>query len=124
MIPPLRERELNKTAEEQHPVATVGNIGGAVLLPVGAGAGAAAAGAHGGGAGTGAVLGGAAGAGEGQGVDTPRARQWAPVSAARWAALRRRLLRAWSAARARLQRRSPTLSEASATSMTRRRGGL
>jgi hypothetical protein len=64
-----RERELNKTAEEQHPVAsTVGNIGGAVVLPVGAGAGAANLGTRMAiGAGTGAALGGAAGAGEGQG---------------------------------------------------------
>lgn len=65
-----RERELNKTAEEQHPIAsTVGNIGGAVILPIGAGAGAATLGGRmAAGAGTGAVLGGAAGAGEGQGV--------------------------------------------------------
>ncbi|MCS3692008.1 hypothetical protein ABIF07_001076 [Bradyrhizobium elkanii] len=65
-----RERELNKVAEEQHPVAsTVGNIGGAVILPVGAGAGAATLGGRVlAGAGTGAVLGGAAGAGEGQGA--------------------------------------------------------
>jgi hypothetical protein len=65
-----RERELNKTAEEQHPIAsTVGNIGGAVILPVGAGAGAASLGGRmAAGAGTGAVLGGAAGAGEGQGA--------------------------------------------------------
>jgi hypothetical protein len=68
-----RERGLNKAAEEQHPVAsTVGNIGGAVLLPLGAGAGAATLpGRMAAGAGTGAILGGAAGAGEGQGaVDT------------------------------------------------------
>jgi hypothetical protein len=60
---------LNKTAEEQHPIAsTVGNIGGAVVLPVGAGAGAANLGTRMAiGAGTGAALGGAAGAGEGQG---------------------------------------------------------
>jgi hypothetical protein len=64
-----RERDLNKTAEEQHPVAsTVGNIGGAVVLPVGAGAGASNLGTRMAiGAGTGAALGGAAGAGEGQG---------------------------------------------------------
>ncbi|MCK1430905.1 hypothetical protein [Bradyrhizobium sp. 87] len=64
-----REREINKTAEEQHPIAsTVGNIGGAVVLPVGAGAGAANLGTRMAiGAGTGAALGGAAGAGEGQG---------------------------------------------------------
>jgi len=64
-----RERELNQTAEEQHPIAsTVGNIGGAVILPVGAGARAATLGGRMAiGAGTGAALGGAAGAGEGQG---------------------------------------------------------
>jgi hypothetical protein len=68
-----RERELNKAAEEQHPIAsTVGQIGGAVVLPVGAGAQAASLPARMGiGAATGAALGGVAGAGEGQGaVDT------------------------------------------------------
>jgi hypothetical protein len=68
-----RERGLNKAAEEQHPIAsTLGNIGGAVILPIGAGAGAATLGGRvAAGAGTGAILGGAAGAGEGQGaVDT------------------------------------------------------
>jgi hypothetical protein len=65
-----RERELNKTAEEQHPYASLaGNVGGAVLLPLGAGAGAATLGGRvAAGAGTGAALGGVAGAGEGQGV--------------------------------------------------------
>lgn len=65
-----RERELNKTAEEQHPVASVGgNILGAVALPIGAGAGAASLGGRMAvGAGTGAILGGAAGAGEGSGA--------------------------------------------------------
>jgi hypothetical protein len=65
-----RERELNTTAEEQHPIAsTIGNIGGAVILPVGAGAGAATLGGRvAAGAATGAALGGAAGAGEGQGA--------------------------------------------------------
>lgn len=65
-----RERALNKAAEEQHPVAsTIGNIGGAVILPVGAGAGAATLGGRmAAGAGVGAALGGAAGAGEGQGA--------------------------------------------------------
>jgi hypothetical protein len=65
-----RERDLNKTADEQHPIAsTVGNIAGAVALPIGAGAGAATMGGRiTAGAGTGAVLGGAAGAGEGQGA--------------------------------------------------------
>lgn len=65
-----RERELNRAAEEQHPVAsTLGSIGGAVILPVGAGAGAAnLTGRMAAGAGVGAALGGAAGAGEGQGA--------------------------------------------------------
>jgi hypothetical protein len=65
-----RERELNTTAEEQHPIAsTIGNLGGAVILPVGAGAGAATLGGRvAAGAATGAALGGAAGAGEGQGA--------------------------------------------------------
>jgi hypothetical protein len=65
-----RERELNKTAEEQHPIAsTLGSIGGAVVLPVGAGAGAATLGGRmAAGAGVGAALGGAAGLGEGQGM--------------------------------------------------------
>lgn len=65
-----RERALNKSAEEQHPIAsTAGNIGGALILPVGAGAGAASLGGRVlAGAGTGAVLGGAAGAGEGEGA--------------------------------------------------------
>jgi hypothetical protein len=68
-----RERELNATAEAQHPIAsTIGQIGGAMVLPVGAGAQAASLPARIGiGAATGAALGGAAGAGEGQGaVDT------------------------------------------------------
>jgi hypothetical protein len=68
-----RERAANKTAEEQHPIAsTVGQIGGAIVLPVGAGAQAASLPARMGiGAATGAALGGVAGAGEGQGaVDT------------------------------------------------------
>lgn len=65
-----RERELNKTAAEQHPVAsTVGNIAGAVALPLGAGAGAATLGGRMiAGAGVGGVLGGAAGIGEGEGA--------------------------------------------------------
>lgn len=64
-----RERELNQAAETQHPIAsTIGNIGGAVILPVGAGAGAANLGGRvAAGAATGAALGGAAGAGEGEG---------------------------------------------------------
>lgn len=78
-----RERELNKTAEEQHPVASVaGNIGGAVLLPLGAGAGAATLGGRmAAGAGTGAILGGAAGAGEGNGVADTLARAAVGVGA-------------------------------------------
>jgi hypothetical protein len=65
-----RERGLNKAAEEQHPVAsTVGTIGGALMLPVGAGAGAATVGGRMmAGAGVGAALGGVAGAGEGSGA--------------------------------------------------------
>lgn len=65
-----RERELNRTASEQHPYASVaGEVGGAVLLPLGAGAGVATLpGRVAAGAGTGAVLGGAAGAGEGEGL--------------------------------------------------------
>lgn len=65
-----RERGLNKTAEEQHPVAsTVGNIAGAVALPVGAaGAAATLPGRMAAGSGVGAILGGAAGAGEGSGA--------------------------------------------------------
>jgi hypothetical protein len=65
-----RERELTKTAEEQHPIAsTVGNIAGAVALPIGAaGQAATLPGRMAAGAGVGAILGGAAGAGEGQGA--------------------------------------------------------
>jgi hypothetical protein len=65
-----RERELNKTAEEQHPVASVGgNIAGAVLLPIGAaGQAATLPGRMAAGAGVGAALGGAAGVGEGVGA--------------------------------------------------------
>ncbi len=65
-----RERELTKTAEEQHPIAsTVGNIAGAVALPIGVGAQAATLpGRMATSAGVGAVLGGAAGAGEGEGA--------------------------------------------------------
>lgn len=65
-----RERELNKTAEEQHPAASLaGNVAGAVALPVGAAANAASmTGRMAAGAGVGAVLGGASGAGEGIGA--------------------------------------------------------
>lgn len=65
-----RERELNKTAQEQHPYASLGGeVGGAVVLPVGIGARAATfPGRVAAGSVTGAALGGAAGVGEGQGV--------------------------------------------------------
>lgn len=65
-----RERGLNKTAEEQHPVASIaGNVAGAVALPIGAAAGATTlAGRMGAGVGTGMAMGGAAGAGEGVGA--------------------------------------------------------
>lgn len=65
-----RERGLNKTAEEQHPIASLaGNIGGAVLLPIGAaGQAATLPGRMAAGAGVGAALGGAAGVGEGVGA--------------------------------------------------------
>jgi hypothetical protein len=65
-----RERELDKTAEEQHPVAsTLGNVAGAVALPVGAGVGAATLPERIAiGSGVGAAVGGAAGVGEGQGA--------------------------------------------------------
>lgn len=65
-----REREINKTAEEQHPIASIGgNIAGAVLLPIGAaGQAATLPGRMAAGAGVGAALGGAAGVGEGVGA--------------------------------------------------------
>jgi hypothetical protein len=65
-----REREINKAAEEQHPIAsTVGNIAGAVALPIGAaGQAATLPGRMAAGAGVGAALGGAAGVGEGVGA--------------------------------------------------------
>ena len=65
-----RERELTKTAEEQHPIASIGgNILGAVALPIGAAANAATLpGRMAAGAGVGAAMGGAAGAGEGNGA--------------------------------------------------------
>lgn len=65
-----RERELNTTAGEQHPIAnTVGQIGGAIVLPVGAGAQAATLpGRIATGAAVGAGMGGLAGAGEGVGT--------------------------------------------------------
>ncbi len=65
-----RERDLTKTAEEQHPYASLaGNVAGAVALPIGAGAGAATLGGRmAAGSGVGAAMGGAAGAGEGSGA--------------------------------------------------------
>lgn len=65
-----REREANKAAETQHPVAsTVGNIAGAIALPLGASANAATLpGRIATGAAVGAGFGGASGAGEGQGA--------------------------------------------------------
>lgn len=63
-----RERELSKTAEEQHPYASIaGNVAGAVALPIGAAAGAATLpGRMATGAGVGAAMGGFAGMGEGE----------------------------------------------------------
>lgn len=65
-----REREINKTAEEQHPVASIaGNVAGAVALPIGAiGQAATLPGRMAAGAGVGAALGGAAGVGAGEGA--------------------------------------------------------
>jgi hypothetical protein len=65
-----RERDLNKTAEEQHPYASLGgNVAGAIALPIGAAANAATLpGRIAAGAGVGAAFGGASGAGEGIGL--------------------------------------------------------
>lgn len=65
-----RERALNKTAEEQHPVADLtGNVAGSLLLPVGGAAGGATLAARAGrGAALGAGYGALAGAGEGDGA--------------------------------------------------------
>jgi hypothetical protein len=65
-----RERRLNKSAEEQHPIAsTVGSVAGAIALPLGAASQAATLPARmATGAAVGAGLGGLSGAGEGQGV--------------------------------------------------------
>lgn len=65
-----RERGLNKAAEEQYPVAsTLGQIGGAVAVPIGAmGQAATLPGRIAAGAGVGAAFGGASGAGEGNGA--------------------------------------------------------
>lgn len=64
-----RERGLNKAAEEQHPIAsTIGNVAGAVALPIGVASQATTLPARmATGAAVGAGLGGVAGAGEGQG---------------------------------------------------------
>lgn len=65
-----RERELTKTAEEQHPYASIaGNVAGAVALPIGVASQAATLpGRMAAGAVTGGVLGGVAGVGEGEGA--------------------------------------------------------
>jgi hypothetical protein len=65
-----RERDLNKTAEEQHPYASLGgNVAGAIALPIGAAANAATLpGRIAAGAGVGAAFGGASGSGEGVGL--------------------------------------------------------
>jgi hypothetical protein len=65
-----RERALNKTSEEQHPVADLaGNVAGSLLLPVGGAAGGATVAARAGrGAALGAGYGALAGAGEGDGA--------------------------------------------------------
>jgi hypothetical protein len=71
-----RERELNKTAEDQHGVAsTVGALGGALALPIGVGAQAATLpGRMAAGAATGAAFGGVAGVGSGEGAADSLAR--------------------------------------------------
>jgi len=65
-----RERDLTKTAEEQHPVASItGNVAGALALPIGAAAqGATLPARLARGAGVGAAFGAASGAGEGEGL--------------------------------------------------------
>lgn len=65
-----KERGLDKQASEQQPIAnTVGQIGGAMVVPTGAAAKTATLGGRMlVGAGTGALMGGLAGAGEGEGV--------------------------------------------------------
>lgn len=65
-----RERAANKTAEEQHPIASIaGNVAGAVALPLGASANAATLpGRMATGAAVGAGLGGVSGIGEGSGA--------------------------------------------------------
>ena len=65
-----RERAETKTAEEQHPIASIaGNVAGAIALPVGAAANAATLpGRMATGAAVGAGLGGLSGVGEGSGV--------------------------------------------------------
>ncbi len=71
-----RERDETKTAEEQHPIASIaGNVAGAVALPVGAAANAATLpGRMATGAAVGAGLGGLSGVGEGSGVADSLAR--------------------------------------------------
>ncbi len=65
-----RERELDKTAQEQHPIAsTIGEVGGAVAVPVGGSLNAATmAGRVGRGAVAGGVYGAVSGVGEGEGA--------------------------------------------------------
>ena len=65
-----RERAETKTAEEQHPIASIaGNVAGAIALPIGAAANAATLpGRMATGAAVGAGLGGLSGVGEGSGV--------------------------------------------------------
>lgn len=65
-----RERQLTKDAEIQHPAASIaGNVGGALVLPIGAGASGATLGARvARSSAVGAGLGGLAGAGEGEGA--------------------------------------------------------
>lgn len=65
-----REREITKTGEEQHPVASItGNVAGALALPIGAAAqGATLPARIARGAGIGAGFGAASGAGEGEGL--------------------------------------------------------
>lgn len=64
------ERAFTKAAEEQHPIAsTVGNVAGAVAVPLGAGGNAATLPLRmARGAGVGAVMGGVGGVGEGEGL--------------------------------------------------------
>jgi hypothetical protein len=121
-----RERELNKTAEEQHPVAsTVGNIGGAVILPVGAGAGAATlpAGVSRQGRRPARLWAALRALEKAKDLSIARpVRRPARQSAARSAVLHRRRLRASCAPCAPWLSRSPMPSAASATSIAKRPG--